>query len=284
MQTKTFGEYLVEKRVLSEDHLVDILVEQIQGSPSSLEVVNKNKLVSSRHIIEIIKHQKMTHSGFTEAAKALGFWTKQIEDELDKYASQNRLPLSLILIQRGMTTLDQLVASYDEFISKVEEVEKLNTAQLCPQPLQSEVSTFKFVDLLTEDFKNLFEQFIMKVQSDSTSLEDALKIKAQIEAIKKSLKEDPENTLLDLILEFERVIENWMNKGLAKMQENMLLTFKLVLEGVSSLIWQAKSYMDSGKSQKDLMSDERYKKQYETLLSTAQVLNFDIDTNLMAKK
>ena len=54
--SKYFGEFLIERKIISEEQLVEALVQQSLTLPSVLGVVRSLDLLSSSEILSVLKH------------------------------------------------------------------------------------------------------------------------------------------------------------------------------------------------------------------------------------
>src|SRR4051794_2638529 len=104
---KLFGEYLVEKEIISEAVLVEAVVFQIKALPSIAETVHQHKLIENKLFLDVIRQQHHKQCGFVEAASSLGLWTSQIAGEVEKRTLERRIPLGEVLVKMGSVKIEK---------------------------------------------------------------------------------------------------------------------------------------------------------------------------------
>ena len=63
---KLFGEYLVEKKIVTADALAKALVQQIKSLPSLVEIVYEQQWMKPMDLIMVLKTQHRNHASFLE--------------------------------------------------------------------------------------------------------------------------------------------------------------------------------------------------------------------------
>ena len=116
---KLFGEFLVEKNILTNEQLLGVLLDQIKSTPTIPELVIKNKLLPEDEILKIFRRQVVQRTPFTEAAKLEGLWTEELNQSVEKLTTLNRMPLGQIVIKLGYATVDEMTKALDEFLGGV---------------------------------------------------------------------------------------------------------------------------------------------------------------------
>jgi hypothetical protein len=117
--SKYFGEFLVEKGVITKDNLVDALVDQISNTPPLCQIVFENKIISPTKLFDVFRYQQDNQSEFVSACKATGVWTQEVEDKINSYLDELRRPLGHILVNKGVIDLKKLTNMLDEFLSQL---------------------------------------------------------------------------------------------------------------------------------------------------------------------
>ena len=117
--SKYFGEFLVEKGVITKDHLVDALVDQISNTPPLCQIVFENKIIPPSKLFDVFRYQQDNQSEFVSACKALGIWTQEVQDKTNSYLDELRRPLGHILVNKGVIDLKKLTNMLDEFLSQL---------------------------------------------------------------------------------------------------------------------------------------------------------------------
>ncbi len=115
--SKYFGEFLVEKGVITKENLVDALIHQISTTPPTCQIVFENKILSSANLFDIFRYQQDHQVDFISASKALGLWGQEVQDKVNASLEELRKPLGHILVGRGLIDLKKLTHMLDEFLS-----------------------------------------------------------------------------------------------------------------------------------------------------------------------
>jgi hypothetical protein len=119
MKSKYFGEFLVEKGVITEENLVDALIEQLANTPPLCQVIHQKKILSSAKIFEAFRFQQDNQVEFMQACKAIGAWTQEVQDKAFNSLDDIRKPLGHILVSKGLIDLKKLTNMLDEFLSQL---------------------------------------------------------------------------------------------------------------------------------------------------------------------
>jgi hypothetical protein len=117
---KLFGEYLIERSVISKEDLVKALIRQLKGTPSITEIIFNYNLRTNEELFDIFSVQSKKKMSFIEAAKELGLWDGPLQTLVGKYISDSRTPLGEVLVQMGVADLDSITHALDEFLAGVE--------------------------------------------------------------------------------------------------------------------------------------------------------------------
>lgn len=117
---KYFGQYLVSKKIISEDILAATLVEQLVSLPSALEIAHRKKLLTSAEILNVLAFQFERKVEFRQACVELGLWAPGVESEIKQELENIRVPLGHLLIKKGAVDLTTITKSLDDFLSRIE--------------------------------------------------------------------------------------------------------------------------------------------------------------------
>lgn len=118
---KLFGEFLIEKGMITKDDLVKALIVQLESTPTVTEAVFKSELLSSDEFYDIFQVQFRKKTGFIEAAKELGLWNDKIQVAVEKHLAATRIPLGEILVQTGLANIESISHALDEFLADVDQ-------------------------------------------------------------------------------------------------------------------------------------------------------------------
>jgi hypothetical protein len=130
MTSKYFGEFLVEKGVITEENLVDALIEQLSNTPPLCQVIRQKKILSTQKIFEAFRFQQDNQVEFMQACKAIGSWTQEVQERVFTSLDEIRKPLGHILVSKGLIDLKKLTNMLDEFLSQISVVNTPNPIEV----------------------------------------------------------------------------------------------------------------------------------------------------------
>jgi hypothetical protein len=119
MTSKYFGEFLVEKGVITKENLVDALIEQIATTPPLCQVIYQKKILPTATVFDAFRFQQDHQVEFMQACKSMGLWTKEVQDKAYESIDELRKPLGHILVSKGLIDLKKLTHMLDEFLSQL---------------------------------------------------------------------------------------------------------------------------------------------------------------------
>jgi hypothetical protein len=114
---KLFGEFLVERGLVSEKDLVDAIIEQISLTPSLPVLVHQYGLLTHGELIRALGHQARSKKDFKSACQELGLWTDLHEAKVEELLAALRIPIGQILIKKNLLSFEVLRRSLDEFFA-----------------------------------------------------------------------------------------------------------------------------------------------------------------------
>lgn len=241
MKARFFGEYLVQKGVITPDALVSALIEQTSKLPLVSQLVYEHKLVPAEKLLEVFHVQQVKGEDFAGACRAVGIWTAALAEELEEQLQKLRIPVGQILVERGYLDLKTLTRSLDDFLAQAEvnapEPEIAEVAvhiQATPDPVSESASTddIVFDKSIISEVEDMFDErkrravkvaigFIReKTPPDATQMtklvQDALKIIRTILGLVKLMGLE---TLQVLLEDIERVLIARMHAGSFSIEE-----------------------------------------------------------------
>ncbi len=113
---KLFGEYLVEKKLVTTSQVVETLLFQIRQIPSTAEVIFDRELMSHYALFQIFTHQQQHGLDFRSSAVQLGLWTDSLTKQVNDYLQLVRPPIGEILVKLGFVQLDSLTAALEDYL------------------------------------------------------------------------------------------------------------------------------------------------------------------------
>ncbi len=127
---KYFGEYLVEKKIVSPDSLVQAVLQQTQSQPLAAQIAFEKKLFSADEMIKIFSFQQEHQLDFFAAGHATGLLTTDKKQSIEQELQQHHLPLAGLLIKSGSVGAKDMVHALDEFLSTAKVPSVPSTANL----------------------------------------------------------------------------------------------------------------------------------------------------------
>lgn len=153
MTKKLFGEYLVEKKLISSAQLLEILMDQLAALPTLPELLHQKRLMSDDDLLRALSHQSSSDTDFKGACTALGLWTPSLQASIASHLLEIRIPIGQLLVQKGHLTLATLTKALDEYFSD----ERAPLAASSPAPSADNDDDF-FTDAKRERLAHLFTE------------------------------------------------------------------------------------------------------------------------------
>jgi CheY-specific phosphatase CheX len=123
MNTRFFGQYLLEKGRITSQQLVAALECQKGITEPIGTIALERGLLTAEQIKQILQQQRKTNERFGEIAVVLGFLTQaQLDELLDKQDTNHRARLGEALVSKGYITLETLEKELKEYIKESEKV------------------------------------------------------------------------------------------------------------------------------------------------------------------
>lgn len=273
--TKFFGEYLVEKKIISQNDLLEALVLQVQNTPTFLEVAFKHSIFQPEQILSILKNQVVEGVEFKVSAQSLGLWTLEAERQIQDALVKERVPLGKILLSQKKLEVKDLIAALDQFLADqldaqsevVQEVEKLDEKagddlSTTPAPLSTDLSSSEEMISARNCFLSHFSQELhlkikgLVLELDLTHPEfsdQILSIQNELNSILKqanlsNLKQSQE--LLEKVLaQSKKLVELSEESG-----EKVVWDFKSTTKKILDVLWEIRNAIELGQSEIEYLS------------------------------
>jgi hypothetical protein len=127
-----FGEFLVMKKVINEDQLLDALTYQIEHLPSFLRVIREEKILPTSELFRMVKVQLETNSDLIGVLRDENkIDEKQLHNIFAKQAS-NRKMLGEVLIELKMTdqsTVENMLYDFLRDKDNLKKIKQVETAK-----------------------------------------------------------------------------------------------------------------------------------------------------------
>lgn len=128
--SKLFGEYLIEKKIISEENLVQLIVQQSKSIPSLIQLVHKSSLINPKDMLAILRYQTQKNISFEMACKNLNFWNEKLESTLNQEYEKYKIPIVQLIIENELADTDQVMIALEEYLNqKKDEVVESNTQE-----------------------------------------------------------------------------------------------------------------------------------------------------------
>ncbi|KAB8029778.1 hypothetical protein [Fluviispira multicolorata] len=112
---KLFCEFLLDKKLIEPEQLLEAFIEHLSHIPSTAEIIYSLNMLSKNDLLEILIHQQKEGMDFRSSAKSLGFWTYNFSQEVSKKIQSTHKPFGEILIQKGYFNLDSLSTAFAHY-------------------------------------------------------------------------------------------------------------------------------------------------------------------------
>lgn len=115
---KLFGEFLLEKKLVTVDDLMAAMMKQFKETLSVLEVVYQENLLPKETMFDCLKIQVSTGCNFKTAMMKSGHYTKEMNDKISEEIIKSRRPLGEILVESGAIDYNVLGENLDSFLAE----------------------------------------------------------------------------------------------------------------------------------------------------------------------
>lgn len=122
-----FGEFLLQKKVINEDQLLDALVYQVEHMPSFLKVLRKEESFSATEILRLIQLQIESNSDLVGILKTEKNYNDEKINELYKKQVAHREMLGSVLVRLEYITQSVLETMLHDFLKVKDEIMSLPT-------------------------------------------------------------------------------------------------------------------------------------------------------------
>lgn len=140
---KYFGEFLVEKNILSADQLVKAVLKQTSTQPLAAQVSYDTRLLSAQELMQVFSFQQTHQVDFIAAGEATGLLTKEKKERLTRELHEFQIPLAKILMDDQIAQPKDLIHAMDEYLAVAQVQVQIkdqvpHPGQAVAQPLMTE--------------------------------------------------------------------------------------------------------------------------------------------------
>lgn len=167
----TFGEYLIQKSVVSEADLSEAWLEQLRSTPTIAEIVLSRKLLPVAQWLQVVAFQTTSHIEFASACKQVGLWTPEIEKVVFEEIRRARKSYLSSLLGRGTLKSETVNQYFDSYL--------LESATADQPEKTSQQQPSEAVLVFIEQFNEVARDLLLSCVEDSGA--DPLFKKAAVE-------------------------------------------------------------------------------------------------------
>ncbi len=189
---KLFGEYLIEKNIVTEEQVLEALIDQMRNLPSLCEIAYDHALMKKADILKSVAVQMKLGLDFKRACQSEKLWNETIEAEVNKVLRTKKRPLGEILLQKNIISAEELTRALDEFLSQ--------------NMVQSQVKVHADYHNLEREI-NLLDSTGEKADENRTKLNFIFHILHQMRGVARFKSADG---LEKICAEFEKLVEDEM--------------------------------------------------------------------------
>jgi len=126
---KLFAEYLLEKQLLTEDQLLQILKEQLLALPSISEIIIDKKLLKASDVLKVFALQSQESMDFADACKKLNIWSENIQVQINNEIRSKRISIGKFILEKEILTFENLNLALEDYLHS-------NTQEIKTEPCE----------------------------------------------------------------------------------------------------------------------------------------------------
>ncbi len=163
--TVLFSEYLIEKKLLSMEQVLEIFIEQLEIIPSSAELIYEFNLLPKNDLLKILMKQQIEGLDFQASAKSLGLWNSEVSDSVKKKLKEIYKPFTEILVQKEYLTLDNLSSAIISFTEQ--NIQESNPIKPVIEPIHklNKEMLFEYLDCFENVISINIKSFLAKIKN-----------------------------------------------------------------------------------------------------------------------
>ncbi len=260
--------------MITEDILLDALIDQMRTIPSVTEIVFQKKLLPTTTFLQVLVNQSEKRIDFKQACEQLSVWTEDIERIVLQEIQTMRNPLGNILIQKGLIDLSSITKALDEFLSRIEVPVSTNHQDQIDSPKEADpILIEEFLGVLNQEKINQLKNQIEGLQlfeSDTLLLKHALKeIIVDLHLIRGFMNSIHLKRLEELITKFEKFCI-YLIKSIEGDKKLPLDLFSTIGGKVLDLVGGIKNELEKNGHEESWFSTSEHQEMYETLCKMIQ--------------
>lgn len=271
-----FGNYLVDKGLVTTDELVRSLSKQASDLIPLPQIVFDEQLLSNDDLLKSLERQAVTGESWIEAMDGLGLWNENLKEKLRDLQKSRRRPLGHILVENSeKCDLESIKGALEAFNKEVYSQSGVK-CDFSFQAISGDAQR-RYVEVFEDRKKDALEKRFNEFSSDFSSspmeenkkdlvqisddlsvvLETAVYAKAEISQSLASLMIQG----LDRILKYiETILETDFNVWIAPL-----------LRGLD-VLWEVRTFIDKSGSEKEFWDNPVSRNNFEEAYSGLQNL------------
>lgn len=298
---KFFGEYLVEKKILTSDQVITALLKQINGIPTVAEIVHQKKMIQSEDLMEILKLQHENKSSFIDAAMEIGVWNDGIENEINRQIQANRVPLWQIVNDLNFAKTETISKAFDEFLGEVQskpivqtknpesadstsepaaviDFSPVQVPELQSSPSSSGSNYDSYCSLFTEEKKQILTQALEQLKTGGVSVSILGTLNSTIESLVAAAEAVMAKESFSILSSMSAIMSQIGKIPATSLNDELITKIgKVNLEAVE-LLWKFQVFLKSGTSDTvAVQENSELKKEYEKVSGGVELTRFDLD-------
>ena len=273
-----FGEYLVEKNILSTDQMIAALITQTNGIPTVAEIVHMTKLINAQDLMSIFKIQHENKSSFVEAAREIGVWNDQVQSEIDRHIQTVRVPIAQIIDDLKFAKIETIAKAFDEFLG---EVQSNSTKKEAPRkevivPAKSNFDSY--CALFTEEKKQGLVQALEQLKTGGVSVAILGTLNSNLNALVNAAEVVTAKESFSILTSMNAIISQLGKIPATSLNDELITKIGKVNLDAVELLWKFAQFLKTGKSDSVAVQDDpELKKEYEKVSGGVELTRFDLD-------
>jgi hypothetical protein len=312
---KLFGEYLIEKSIVSTEQMVAALVRQTSKMPGMAEIAYNKKLLRPDQIFKILKLQNLSNCGFIEAARELNIWNDTVSGKFEKALDEVRTPLVQVLVEMEAVKIETVTHALDEFLGDVQdqyqeaqnqpsptvaeteaetdtEVETETEIIQDPSNLEQELNqiaettldsvastpeTGEYFSLFTEEKKIQIENHFIQLENGGISIPVMNAIHENLQSLASAARSAQVMMSASVLHGMVVMMDQILKTPATNMNEEFIGRIGKVNINAINFLWNLSVKIQTGAKEEDLLSEPETKKQYEAVAAAVEITRFDLD-------
>jgi hypothetical protein len=311
---KLFGEYLIEKNIVSTEQMVAALIRQTSKMPGMAEIAYNKKLLRPDQIFKILKLQNQSKCGFIEAARDLNIWNDSVSEKFEKALDEVRTPLVQVLVEMEAAKIETVTHALDEFLgdvqdhyqeaqNQIQQPQPETSIETIEEPLQyrqdeeaktdSESSSSvvgestaeesangdssQYFTIFDEQKKGQIENHFIQLENGGISIPVMNSIRENLQSLSSAARSAQVMMSASVLHGMVVMMDQILKTPATNMNEDFIARIGKVNIDAVNFLWKLSVKIQSGSKEEDLLREPELKKQYEAIAAAVEITRFDLD-------